>query len=672
MELEDKISWLLDSSKVYLSNIKPSEWNEQNRVMTSEVSPYPGKFSYDRTPYFREIVDCMSPEHPSRIIAFMKGAQIGASTGVIEAAIGWIIAQSPGNAMLLTGHTDLAEEAMNGKVDQMIDSTGLRPLIRPNVLRAKNMRTGDTNKSKEFPGGSLIAGSAGNHKLLRQRSIRYGFIDDFDAAKTSSKESGATTKMIEQRFAAYSQKMKLYYISTPELKQNSNIEPVYLKGDQRKYFIPCPCCGDFINFEWAVAIAGRDGEMGGISYELDDKGELIDGSVGYICQSCGGFFTDSTKSELLKLGEWRATGKASQPGYYSFHLSALYAAPGMYDWEHYVRDYIEAYPPGGSPRTDKAKAFVNLVLGETWEDVASENRAKDLLVNTRNYEIGTIPESVSIKDGNGKIVMLVLACDLNGKTNDARVDYEVVAWSESGSSYSVVHGSIGTFVPRENTIKNKEDRLPWTYEAHRQNNVWTELEAIASRNWDTDTGRKMKIFITGVDTGYSFDGYAYDFVDRAMNLTIALKGKDRDKFVPYNRDISTFKVGKERAKLFLAENLTLKDELSDRMKLKWDEKNDSVQPVGFMNFPQPSGGLYGYKGYFEHFEAEHRVIKQDANGNGLAARWEKKTSTSQNHFYDVHLYAMVLKDIVAHLIFKELKLKPGSWADFVLIFMGKK
>jgi len=87
----------------------------------------------------------------------MKGAQLGASAGVIENGLGWIIDQKPVDVLFLTGHIDLAEESMSGRIDEMIDSCGLRPLIGPNTLRKKNQRTGDTNQAKEFPGGSIIA-----------------------------------------------------------------------------------------------------------------------------------------------------------------------------------------------------------------------------------------------------------------------------------------------------------------------------------------------------------------------------------------------------------------------------------------------------------------------------------------------------------------------------------
>lgn len=666
---ENQIADILDCARFLLSSVKPSEWCEQHRVMTSDVSPFPGKFSYDRTPYLREIVDCASPNHPAKIIAIMKGAQIGFSTGVIEAAIGWIISQNPGNILFLTGHSDLAEEAISQKIDQMIDSCGLRPFIRPNVLRAKNMRTGDTNKSKEFPGGSLVSGGAGNHKLLRQRSVRYGFIDDFDAAKKSSKESGSTTRMIEQRFAAYSDKMKLYYISTPEQKQVSNIEPVYLLGDQRKYHIPCPCCGEFIALEWSVLIENDNKEKGGITWQTDSNNKLIEGSVGYVCQKCSGFFTDANKYELNLQGVWKPTAEPSTIGYYSYHLSSLYAPPGMYDWEHYVRQYLEANPPGLPQKEELQKTFVNLCLGETFEPTGEAPKANELQKNIRPYEIGTLPQKLSDKDGNGNLVLLTCACDLNGVMDDARLDYEVVAWSESGANYSIEHGSIGTFVPREGAKKFKEDRERWTYETGKHNSVWKEFNKVLEKTYITDTGRKMKIFITGVDTGH-YTLQAYSFIDSSNFNIVALKGDKENKFRKYGVDTPVFKHAKERANLFLVEVNQIKDEIASHIKLKWDEGNDDRQPAWFMNYPTPSGGSYLFKNFFSHYEAEHRIV-ETKEGEGIAARWVKKQDNAQNHFFDVRVYNCVLREILTAMVCRELKIKNFSWGDYVNIVLGR-
>lgn len=669
VDYKNQIEDILEAGRFHLSTIKPSDWVEENRSMDSSVSRFKGPFRYDITPYTKEIVDCLSPDHPARIVAIQKGAQIGFSSGVIESGIGWIISQNPSNILLLVGHADLVQEAMM-KIDNMIDSCGIRNLIRSSVKRKKSMKTGDTDTKKEFPGGSLISGSASNHKLLRQRAVQYGFIDDFDAVKKVDKASGSTAKMIEQRFAAYYDKMKLFYISTPELKQISNIEPQFLLGDQRRYHIPCPCCGEFIPLFWNVPIDGTDGkERGGITWRLNDNNKLISNSVGYICQKCAGFFDDSDKFELNLYGQWEPTAEPVMEGYFSYHISSLYAPPGMYDWEHYVRQYLEANSPNQGRDESLHQTFVNVVLGETYEQQGKELNANKLQKNVRAYAINSVPEKLSENDGNGKIILLTCACDLNGTEEDARLDYEIVGWSESGSSYSITHGSIGTFIPGEGKKKHKIDREKWTYEHGKIRSVWPEFDKIIDQRYQVDTGRKMKVFITGVDTGH-YTTQAYTYIDASNFHVVGLKGKDVEKYIRFGIDIPSFKPARERGKLYLVEVNQLKDNLADMMELKWDYRSKDVQPGGFMNFPTPSKGLYLYANFFAHYEAEKRQTELK-DGQGIAARWIKKSSSSQNHMWDTRIYNMALKDILVWLVCKELKIQKGIWSDYVNAVLGK-
>ncbi len=653
---------IINNSLVSLSSISPSEWTEKNMIMGE---PFPGPFKYDRTPYTREIIDCFDPNHPARIIAVMKGAQVGFSSGVIYPAIGWIIKNQPGNILFMVGHDDLVDESMN-KVDQMIDSTGIRNLIRPSVRRNKAGKTGDTNRKKEFSNYYLVAGSANNHKVIRQRDIKYGFIDDFEAVKRSSKESGNSRKLIEQRFAAYANKMKLAYISTPERDSTSNIKPAYLLGDQRKFMVPCPCCGEYINLEWSIVI---EDQTAGITWQLDENSKIIPGSVGYICQKCFGFFDDSNKHDILNNGYWQPTAEPSRKGYFSYHLSSLYAPAGMYDWEHYVRDYLDANPPGGKRDEGLHKAFMNLCLGETYEEATEEIKANHLQKNVRNYPIRLVPERISEKEGNGKIVLITMACDLNGTMDDARLDYEVVAWSETGSTYSITHGSIGTFIPREGTKKIKEDREKWSYEHNHVRSVWPEVSKLIGKTYQTDTDRTMEVFITGIDSGH-FTVQTYAFIDKCNSArVIGVKGAP-DKAIQIGLDIKLFKPAKERKLLYILEVGNIKDELAKLISLKYDDRNDDIQPPGFMNFPTPSEGQYNFKNYFEHYEAEHRVPEMK-NGEVVAMKWEKKNSAVQNHFFDVRIYNMAVRDIFIDMVGRDLKRKNFTWSDYVDVILKR-
>lgn len=658
---------VFDAATFHLSDIKPADWAEANRFMTSNVSRKQGMFSYDNSPYTREIVDCLDPNHPSKVITVMKGAQIGFSTSVIENGIGYIISQHPGNILFLVGHEGLVKDAVK-KVDIMLDNTGLRTYIQSQVNRSKNNKSGDTDDKKEFSGGELRIGIA-NHGELRNISMRYGFIDDFERMKGSDKKSGSTTAMIEQRFATYKDNMKLFYISTPELLEISNIYPMYLKGDQRKYNIPCPCCSQYIPIEWTIDSECNPGQSAGITWELDGNNRVVMGSVKYRCQKCDGVFDDRKKSEWLLFGKWVPTATdTALPGHYSYHISALYAPPYMYGWEHYVNTYLEANPIGGRRDENLHQTFTNLCLGLPYAPEGVTISADTLQRNIRQYSIGTVPEKMSISDGNGRIILLTLGADLNGIEEDARLDWEIQGWSESGASYSIDHGSIGTFVPKEPEEARQKRQGKRTYQHGSGNSVWPEFQEILNRLIPVDTGRKMPVFASALDTGYQTD-YAYQFIDHSPSTIYGVKGdKLQGSGIHPDADYRPFKPALERGKLWILNVNYLKDIIATHMNLKWDPDISSVQPSGFMNFPTPSPdeGKYLLKNYFSHFEAEHKVTNKD---NRFV--WKKKDDSKQNHQFDCRIYGYASRDILLHQIFAELKIKNGVWADFVKLISDK-
>ena len=51
--------------------------------------------------------------------------------------------------------------------------------------------------------------------------------------------------------------------------------------------------------------------------------------------------------------------------------------------------------------------------------------------------------------------------------------------------------------------------------------------------------------------------------------------------------------------------------------------------------------------------------------------WKKIHDSNQNHMYDCHLYALVVRDILLDKLFKEVKIKNGIWIDYVRMFAKK-
>jgi len=110
--------------------VAPSAWAEERRYLPASVTSLPGPYRFDVVPYLREVLDCLSIDSPIREVVIQKGAQIGATVGVLENAIGYFIDHvrcAP--CMLVTADAELAKLRMDSYVIPMLQSSGLDHLI---------------------------------------------------------------------------------------------------------------------------------------------------------------------------------------------------------------------------------------------------------------------------------------------------------------------------------------------------------------------------------------------------------------------------------------------------------------------------------------------------------------------------------------------------------------
>ena len=126
--------------------------------------------------------------------------------------------------------------------------------------------------------------------------------------------------------------------------RSSRIEAAFEESDQRRYFVPCPDCGEKHFLKWQQ-----------VRWPEGKPDEAV-----YVCESCGSVWDDVTRQRAIQRGEWMATGS----GHYKtagFHLSGLYSP-----WTPLAvaaRDFLEA-----KKLPEQLRVWVNTFLGETWED----------------------------------------------------------------------------------------------------------------------------------------------------------------------------------------------------------------------------------------------------------------------------------------------------------------
>jgi hypothetical protein len=115
-----------------------SQWADKYRWLSQRASAEAGQWRTDRTPYLREIMDCLSPSSGIERTVFMKGAQIG-GTECGNNWIGYVIHQAPGPMMAVQPTVEMAKRNSKQRVDPLIEkSEVLRKLVHdPPVARLR-------------------------------------------------------------------------------------------------------------------------------------------------------------------------------------------------------------------------------------------------------------------------------------------------------------------------------------------------------------------------------------------------------------------------------------------------------------------------------------------------------------------------------------------------------
>lgn len=313
-----------------------SEWADKHRFLTREGAAEPGPWSTDRTPYLRELMDCLSDEHPCKKAVFVKPTQVG-GTEALNNMCGYIIEHSPGPTMVVMPTEKLAQRWSKQRLAPMIAaSPALRRLIRP----ASSRDAGNTTLMKEFPGGLLVIAGANSSSDLRSMPARRILADEVDEYPTDLDDQGSPLELAERRASTFVRR-KVFVCSSPKLKATSVIWREYEDSDQRHYHVSCPHCGTY--------------------QQLVIDQLTADGL--YLCNSgtCGQLIREHHKTAMLAAGVWVAEKPESAiPG---FHLNALYAPLGLgYTWQEVadLREVAERNP-------DKQVTFTNTILGLPFE-----------------------------------------------------------------------------------------------------------------------------------------------------------------------------------------------------------------------------------------------------------------------------------------------------------------
>lgn len=548
-----------------------SEWADEHRMLSSKASAEPGRWRTSRTPYLREPMDCLSSSSPIQRVVMMFAAQ----TGKTEAGSNWlayVIAHAPGPLLAVQPTVEMAKRLSKQRLESMINET---PCLRDKIAPARSRDSGNTMFSKEFPGGMMLLTGANSATGLRSTPCRYIFMDEVDAFPLDVDGEGDPVSLAEKRATTFARR-KILLTSTPTVKDYSRIESEYERSDQRRYFVPCPCCGAMQWLKWAQ-----------LKWENNDPS-----TAKYECEACKEQFAEIHKPVLLRKGEWRATapsdGKTA-----GFQLSGLYSPLGWLSWADMVDDFLRA-----KSDAPMLKSFVNTRLAETWsDDYSSKVDAAGLMERCEHYTPGMLPDGA-------------LALTVGVDVQDNRLAVSVWAWGREEEGWLLDHQEI--------------------YGDPSRPELWKQLDEVVLREWQHERGMKVRPDVVCIDSGGHFTAEVYQYArERGRQGVVAIKGQSVRGKAPIGKaskvDVNyRGKTLKNGAQVYPVGSDTIKTTLFGRL------KHNEVGP-GYLHFHMKTTTEY-----FEQLTAEKQVLR--SNRNGFPQREWVKKANARNEALDCLVY----------------------------------
>lgn len=529
-----------------LDRITVSQWADKYRFLSPVSSAESGQYRTSRTPYLRDIMDCLSVHDSHRKIVFVKAAQIGGTEGASN-FVGYAMHIAPAPTMFVQPTDKMVERLSKGRIDPLIENC---PELKQRVAPAKSRDSNNTITQKNFPGGLLLMVGANSAAGLRSVPIRNLILDEVDAYPQDLDGEGSPIDLAIARTRTFPNH-KIFMLSTPTIEGLSAIEREFLETDQNYYHVPCPHCGVmqplvFANLKW------EEGKPQTAKYK---------------CNHCGELIAERHKITMLANGQWvPAKPENVNHDVIGFHLNSLYSPYGWHSWEQIARDFIAA-----KENPSKLKVFVNTTLGQTWAEKGEAPPYKNLYNRREQYKTNHVPADVCF---------LTAGVDVQRD----RLELEIVGWCADKRSYSIDYRVI-------------EGDTAGTA-------VWDDLAAVVGERWPRKDGMEFPIRMMAVDTGYNTT-HVHTFCRRFVgDRVIPIKGQDHlgIAFSP-PKQVDITKAGKKVGKMrqWNIGVSFLKTELYAHLRLEKDE--NGIPPPNYCHFPEYD------EHYFRGLTAEEQVVK---------------------------------------------------------------
>lgn len=531
-----------------------SEWANKHAVLSKETSAQTGRFR--SFAYQDGMMDAVTDPLVTQV-SVMKSARVG-YTKILDHVIGYYLVHDPSPILVVQPRVEDAEDYSKTEISPMLRDT---PVLAEISGDPKAKSSNQTILKKQFLNGSNLtlvgANSPGGFRRITCRIIAFDEVDGYPiaGAGVDGDQIALGTKRSETFW-----NRKIILGSTPTVKGISRIEKAYAESDQRKYYVPCPHCGEFQTLEW-----GGPETPYGIKWDKDADGNGLPETAYYVCRGNGCVIHHNDKAGMVKAGQWKATMPFK--GHAGFHIWAGYSLFPNAAWKYLVAEWLRVKDDPLMRQT-----FINLVLGEPYEDRGEKALSEKSLAERCEVYSAEVPDGVAV---------VTAGID----TQDGRLEIEVVGWGRNEESWSIAYDVI------EGDLETDEP--------------WRRLDAYLKQTWRRADGRGFTIMAACHDSGGHHTQKVYEFSKERIGRRIwAIKGESarggkRSPIWPTKRPSSR---SKSQFKPIILGVNAAKDAIRSRLHMEQPEAG--ISSAGYMHYPVERD-LH----YFSQLLAERSVVK---------------------------------------------------------------
>jgi phage terminase large subunit GpA-like protein len=572
-------------------DISVSEWAVRNRVLPKGTTSRPGPFKPEK--FQIEMMDVVLDPLVHEVV-IQKSTQVGYSDAVINNICGYYVDADPKPIMLVQPTIENAKDYGKKRITPMIESC---PALRLKIKPPTSRRAGNTLALKEFPGGFLKLTGANSGAGLRSDPVPVVLFDEVDGYPIDVDGEGDPVAIGTRRTDGYAD-YKIVKGSTPaKPKGISPIERDFLRSDMRRFHVPCPFCSVRQPLRWRDPTPPAGSGMYRLFYSVDADGQVDPKSVAYICSGCQKHIPERYKQQMLNAGEWLA--EFPDRATVGFHINALYS-PWRENWNALAQEWHDANKENNP---EKLKAFINLRLGETWEEQGDSVEALTLKSRVEPYQ-------AEVPDGVG---LLTAAVDVQAD----RLECVVKGWGDKEESWLIAYQQL--------------------FGDPGQEAVWNELDSFLLSTWEHSSGQKVRIACTMIDSGGLHTDSVYRFVRaRQARRIFALKGSSESG----KEILGKFSINNQyRVKLWLIGTDTAKDRIFARMKIPGPGP-------GFMHLPD-----FVEDEYLAQLTSE-KAVRRYRRGKGTTREYIK--TRARNEALDLEVYALAALYVLGQATIRKL------------------